>query len=164
MSNGIKSPRIKKDRYSLPFRVPKIGEIYQHGQELKVVCKEGHEFLPCFPRDLNGGEPITRIPNNTWITYLSTMEWNGAEMLEFWYRNTSIMLGFGVVPFLINIPKKNPRRVGFKRGIRRAPILNNHIVAKQQINPEIVEEQEKEPVVVPPPPRSLKGKKGRLRR
>lgn len=114
MANSIKNPRLVENVWSLPS--PKGGirddnGPLKRGQQLKVDCNEGFDFIPCFPKP---GEErtITRVENGTWVVFLGTVEFNGATCMEFMteHKKEFFYLGDGALPYLLNIPIRKAKK------------------------------------------------------
>lgn len=136
MPNGIKNPRLVDNPWTLPAPTGGVRDDngpLKRGQQLRVDCNEGFDFIPCFPKP--GTErTITRVENGTWVIYLGTVEFNGATCMEFMTEKGKefFYLGDGALPYLLNIPQKKIRKghpfrkksgsaVGHKGGVRHRP-------------------------------------------
>lgn len=122
-SQRMKNPRLKKGRWkTLPYKPSGKKEPLVHGQELMVKVDDGeHRFIPCFPKPGEKNQAITRIPNMEWITYVSLLEFDGQDLMEFQYKGTHVLVGLGALPFLVNIPAKRTKYGAPKKKKRGAP-------------------------------------------
>lgn len=117
MPKGIANPRLKTKSWKALRKIhdqaSKAGGPYTLGQELKVLAYEtGNSWIPCIPKPMaqNAIAGLTRIPDHTMITFHGLVEVaQGVDLMHFNFEGNDVLVGFGAVPFLKNIPRKGNR-------------------------------------------------------
>ncbi len=107
-----------------PARMPKIisrkkrkDEPFRKSQDVYVLLNEEEatlDYLPCIPKpdyeNAFSPEAVTRIENKSWLNYIGLVTIGGEDVMEFDYNGSPVLLGFGALPHLKNIPQRSRRK------------------------------------------------------
>ena len=64
------------------------------------------DYIPCI--SVGDGDKISRIPHKSWIKYRGLVRLYGDLYMRFIYEDTQVYVGLCCLPFLENIPQRNP--------------------------------------------------------
>lgn len=84
---------------------PKVS--FEINQKVLVFLEDQPlDYIPCIP--VSDGDEISRIPHKSWIKYRGLVNLYGDLYMRFMYEDTQVYIGLCCLPFLENIPQRNP--------------------------------------------------------